>query len=56
MSNFIDSFFIDTSVDPVAVLINVVLSAIFAGLIYAVFVPFGNTFSNRKQFGKISCF
>lgn len=34
-------------------MINVFLAALLSQLVYTVFVKFGNTFSNRKQFGQI---
>lgn len=35
------------------VVVNVILAIILAQLVYGTFVRFGNTFSNRRQFGKI---
>ncbi len=35
------------------VLINVILALVLSQILYATFVQFGNTFSSRRQFGKI---
>ncbi len=42
-----------SSVSILEVTINVVLAMVLSQVIYAVFVKFGNTFSSRRQFGKI---
>lgn len=42
-----------SSINVFDVLVNVVLSMLLSQLVYVVFINFGNTFSNRKQFGKI---
>jgi len=48
-----DFFKLSTSADLVDVLINIACAAVISQLIYFVFVRFGNTFSNRRYFGKI---
>ena len=53
MQEFLASLSETSSIDIVAVIINVLLAAALSQIIYLVFVRFGNTFSNRKQFGKI---
>lgn len=42
-----------SSINVFDVLINVVLSMLLSQLVYVVFINYGNTFSNRRQFGKI---
>lgn len=42
-----------SSINVFEVLVNVVLAMLLSQLVYVVFVNFGNTFSNRRQFGKI---
>ena len=53
MQEFLASLSETSSIDIVAVIVNVLLAAALSQVIYMVFVRFGNTFSNRKQFGKI---
>lgn len=53
MSQIFDFLNGSSSINVFEVLINVVLSMILSQVVYVVFVNFGNTFSNRKQFGKI---
>lgn len=53
MSQIFDFLNGSSSINVFEVLINVVLGMLLSQLIYVVFVSFGNTFSNRKQFGKI---
>lgn len=42
-----------STINIVDVIINVLIATVMSQIIYLVFVLFGNTFSNRKQFGKI---
>lgn len=42
-----------TSISMTEVLLNVVLAMVLSQIVYSVFVKFGNTFSSRRQFGKI---
>ena len=53
MEYFIDFFNGSSSINMVEVIFNVILASIMSQLVYLVFVRFGNTFSNRKHFGKI---
>lgn len=53
MTEFINFLHGTSSVNLSEVLINVVLSMVLSQMVYTVFVRFGNTFSNRKQFGQI---
>lgn len=53
MSQIFDFFNGSSSINVFEVLINVVLAMLLSQIVYVVFVNFGNTFSNRKQFGKI---
>lgn len=53
MSQIFDFLNGTSTINVFDVLINVVLSMALSQLVYVVFVNFGNTFSNRKQFGKI---
>jgi Uncharacterized membrane protein len=49
------SFLVNTnsSINGAEVILNIVLASLMSGVIYMVFINFGNTFSNRKQFGYI---
>lgn len=53
MDTIIDFLASESDVDILSVIINILLAAITSQLVYAVFLKFGNTFSNRKHFGKI---
>jgi uncharacterized membrane protein YhiD involved in acid resistance len=53
MQDLIDLFGSSENIDIMTVLVNIVLSGAMAGVIYLVFIRFGNTLSNRKQFGRI---
>lgn len=53
MSQIFDFLNGSSSINVFEVIINVVLSMLLSQLVYVVFINFGNTFSNRKQFGKI---
>lgn len=53
MSQIFDFLNGTSSINVFEVLINVVLSMLLSQIVYVVFVNFGNTFSNRRQFGKI---
>lgn len=53
MQNLREFFYASTSINIVDVIINVILAGLMSQLIYFVFVRYGNTFSNRRQFGKI---
>jgi len=48
-----DFLALSSSIDALDVLINICCAAITSQIVYLVFVYFGNTFSNRKHFGKI---
>lgn len=53
MTNFMNFLNGSSSINVTEVIINVVLAMVLSQMVYAVFVRFGNTFSNRKQFGQI---
>lgn len=53
MQELFDFFLVSDSIELVDVIINIACTAIMSQLAYLVFIRFGNTFSNRKYFGKI---
>lgn len=53
MTDFMNLLTGSSSISIQEVLINVTLAMILSQVVYAVFVKFGNTFSSRRQFGKI---
>lgn len=53
MTEFMNLLTGTTSISMTEVLLNVVLAMVLSQIVYSVFVKFGNTFSSRRQFGKI---
>jgi len=53
MQQLFDFFLVSDSIELVDVVINIACTAIMSQLVYLAFIRFGNTFSNRKHFGKI---
>ncbi len=53
MQKIYDFLLISSTIDIMSVIVNLILAGVVSQLIYVVFVKFGNTFSNRKQFGKL---
>ncbi len=53
MTEFMNLLTGTTSISMTEVLMNVVLAMVLSQIVYSVFVKFGNTFSSRRQFGKI---
>jgi uncharacterized membrane protein YhiD involved in acid resistance len=55
LGDIVELFTSVENIDIVELGVDILLSAVMSGLVYLVFVRFGNTISNRRQFGRIFC-
>lgn len=53
MQNIVNFFQESSALNTTEIVINILLAAAMSQIVYAAFVRFAGTFSNRKQFGKI---
>lgn len=53
METVFDFFVSSSNINVLDVLVNIGCSVVMSQLVYLVYIRFGNTFSNRNQFGKI---